>query len=203
MNDSPSDHFLHDTGSGRTDKNLKIRRIPMKIYISQPIQGRSELVILRERTVAEQKIKRTYPDAEFSYHDLQFPTNAKHPCLSLIAESINLMEKADMIYFLDDIERDPITKVEYFCASTFNIPLRCFDVYEVSDKLNKALLIYRRNKNKVPGAIHMSKSVFELLKIECKPFLGELGEIMGYVTFEGIPICVDSYTGDTLFNLEG
>jgi len=159
----------------------------MKIYISQPTADKSELQILRERTVVEQKLKLSHPDAEFSYRSIRYKVKG----LLSLEESIKLLHDADMVYFLDNWSWDTTCMVESYCCRVFRIPNDIMRTYTVSESLNHALLTYKRNTGHAPFGIRMSEKAFKYLKIECKPFLGELVENTHNVTFEGVPVLVE------------
>lgn len=175
----------------------------MKIYISQPIQGRSELLILRERTIVEQKLKLSHPDAEFIYRTIRPKIKENHIGLLQLEECIKHMDDADMVYLLDDFNRDRICRVEAYCCIVYDIPSETLRTYDVSEKLTQALLTFKRKKGRDPYGIRMNKTAYEYLKIECRPFLAKLIEDDEGATFEGIPLYVGTTNEDFKLCPEG
>ena len=95
----------------------------MKVYISQPMRGRSKEEILDERDKGMQVIRVYYPDAEFlnNYFEDYNTSNGMSPMM-YFAECAKLMAQADLIVFLPMYLGAGGCEVEDHIAEVYHIP---------------------------------------------------------------------------------
>lgn len=90
----------------------------MKLFISQPMAGRGEEDLIREREWVIAQMRRRYgPDVEI-IDSLLRPD--KDP-VWLLGESIKLMSLADAVYFCRGWQRSRGCMVEYMIAGSYGI----------------------------------------------------------------------------------
>lgn len=95
----------------------------MKVFISQPMNGKSEEEILTERKYAIADAKRRFGyDIEIidSYLEDYKPTRN---CIALeyLAKSIELLADADVAYFMKGWRDARGCKIEFECAKTYGV----------------------------------------------------------------------------------
>ena len=95
----------------------------MKVFISQPMNGKSEEEILEERKYAIADAKRRFgEDVEIidSYLEDYNPTGG---CISLkyLAKSIELLADADIAYFMQGWKDARGCKIEFECAKAYGV----------------------------------------------------------------------------------
>ena len=73
----------------------------MKLFISQPMAGKTDKEILDERERILHNVKELFPDKEIEVIDSFFDGEPKTP-LWYIGESIKLLGQADFVYFCND-----------------------------------------------------------------------------------------------------
>jgi hypothetical protein len=92
-----------------------------KLFISQPMKGKTDKEILKERMTAIEKAK------EFTGEDVEvletffdnFDENAKP--LHYLAESIKFLANADVVYFASGWNTARGCKIEHHCAREYGI----------------------------------------------------------------------------------
>ncbi len=93
-----------------------------KIFISQPMKGKSEEDIKKERNHLIKKVKENYGDdieiIDFYFDD--FDTEKWSP-LRYLSESIKLLSEADIAVFAKDWESARGCKIEHECAIEYGI----------------------------------------------------------------------------------
>lgn len=93
-----------------------------KIFISQPMNGRTDEEILRERELAIRRAKKAFGD-DIEIIDSFFqgaPADTKP--LWYLAKSIEVMAQADGVFFAHGWEEARGCKIEYECATKYGIP---------------------------------------------------------------------------------
>lgn len=88
----------------------------MKIFISQPMNGRLDEDIRAER----QKIAEQFPNDEIIdtlFEEGQF--DSEHPLIYL-GESIKMMSEADLVVFCNNWALNRGCRIEYDCAKYYN-----------------------------------------------------------------------------------
>lgn len=90
----------------------------MKIFISQPMKGLSEEEIRRNREKAIKKIKSLYgDDAEI----IDSHIKGEGTPLWYLGKSIELLSTADVAYFAFGWNKARGCRIEYMCASDYEI----------------------------------------------------------------------------------
>lgn len=92
----------------------------MKIFISQPMRGLAEREIKLNRVKAIEKIKKLYGD-DVEIIDNYFEGDEKP--LFKLGKSIELLSKADIIYLCKGWNKARGCKIEYMCASDYDIKI--------------------------------------------------------------------------------
>lgn len=92
----------------------------MKVFISQPMRGLAEHEIKLNRLKAIENIKKLYGN-DVEIIDNYFGGNEKP--LSKLGKSIELLSKADIIYLCKGWNKARGCKIEYMCASDYDIKI--------------------------------------------------------------------------------
>ena len=94
----------------KVSKNMK------KLFISQPMRWKTEVEILRERTIAYQKVVDILGE-DVEVIDTYFKNFKENPKpLHYIAKSIECLAEADIVYFAKGWENARGCKIEHLCA---------------------------------------------------------------------------------------
>ena len=95
----------------------------MKIFISQPMNDKTDDEILSIRKYAIDKCYEKYGnDVTFLNSFFQGISN-DHPLLWWLAKSLELLSDADLAVFIGDWEQYRGCKIEHICAKEYNIPI--------------------------------------------------------------------------------
>lgn len=95
-----------------------------KLFISQPMNGKTEEEILAERNKAIECVKKHFPNEEIKVIDSYFENyNPDNGCIPLkyLAKSIELLADADIAYFVKDYENYRGCRIENQCAIDYGI----------------------------------------------------------------------------------
>ena len=92
----------------------------MKLFISQPMAGKTDKEILDERERILHNVKELFPDKEIEVIDSFFDGESKTP-LWYLGESIKLLDQADIAYFCKDWEKYRGCCIEYECCVRYSI----------------------------------------------------------------------------------
>lgn len=101
----------------------------VKIFISQPMHNKPTHEILEEREKAIRRVKKEFgKDAEIieSFFDDYNPVNGCIP-LKYLAKSLELLADADVVYFCKGWSNYRGCRLEYLCASNYNIKIMKYD----------------------------------------------------------------------------
>ena len=93
-----------------------------KVFISQPMRGKTDEEILAERDEAIEKVKQIYDGEEIEIIDSflkEAPADATP--LWYLGDSIVLLSKADVVYFCKGWETACGCVIEYMCAKMYGI----------------------------------------------------------------------------------
>lgn len=90
----------------------------MKVFISQPMLGRSNEEILAERN----QVAARFPDAEIIDSFFKDVPHSDNP-LWYLGEAIKLMGEADAVYFCKGWKHSRGCKIEYECAVAYGKPV--------------------------------------------------------------------------------
>ncbi len=99
----------------------------IKVFISQPMNGKTNEEIKTERALLIEKAKENYGDIEVID---SFFENAPHNAAPLwfLGESIKKLAVADVAYFAKDWSKARGCKIENQCAITYGIEVvECYD----------------------------------------------------------------------------
>ena len=97
------------------------RKKIMKLFISQPMRGRTDAEILAERNAAIEAVKKKLGD-DVEPIDSFFETapSEKKP-LWFLAKSIELLAEADAVYFCSGWESARGCRIEHMCAVAYGL----------------------------------------------------------------------------------
>lgn len=94
-----------------------------KLFISQPMRGRTDEEIIEERRMAikevEALLNESVEELETFFDDFGPATKP----LEYIARSIEFMAKADVVYFAKGWEEARGCKIEYQCATEYGLTI--------------------------------------------------------------------------------
>ena len=93
-----------------------------KIFISQPMNGKTEHEVLEERANVFQLVKESFPDAELidSYFEDYKPSTG-NIALKYLAKSLELLADADVVYFAKGWQEARGCRIENECAIAYGI----------------------------------------------------------------------------------
>ncbi len=93
----------------------------MKLFISQPMKGKTDEQILKERDIAIQEVKELVGD-DVEIID-SFFEDAPHDARPLwyLGKSLELLSTADVAYFAKDWDKYRGCKIEHICAIEYGI----------------------------------------------------------------------------------
>lgn len=94
-----------------------------KLFISQPMNGKTDMEILEERTVAIHKAKEILGEGVEVIDTFYTDFNQDTKPLEYLARSITDLAKADVAYFAKGWEEKRGCKIEYECATQYGIPI--------------------------------------------------------------------------------
>lgn len=96
----------------------------IRVFISQPMRGKSNEEIIKERKKAYENIKRLYPNDNIIVID-SFFKDAPHDAKPLfyLANALMLLSTADVAYFTKDYYNARGCKIEYECALNYGIDI--------------------------------------------------------------------------------
>ena len=89
----------------------------MKIFISQPMRGRTDEQVKIEREQVEQKLHDKYGDIEILESLFDYEA---HP-LVYLGRSIELLAQADLAYFMRGWDEARGCVIEHLCATRYGI----------------------------------------------------------------------------------
>ena len=98
----------------------------MKIFISQPMMGKSDGLIAAERKLIIERVKSMYgDDAEILdsfFNDYNTP-NIKHPPVAFLGKSLEVLAQADVAFFSSGWKSARGCHVEYDVARLYGIKI--------------------------------------------------------------------------------
>ena len=95
----------------------------MKVFISQPMKGKSDEQILADRADAYAFIRSVCPDAELIDTFIDEVLSEKHGGLRYLSKSIDMLDEADAVWMLPGWEDVRGCKIEHDCAIAYGIPV--------------------------------------------------------------------------------
>lgn len=108
-----------------------------KLFISQPMNGKSEEDIRKVRKIAVKQAKKVLgEDVEVLETYIDLGEDAKP--LEYIGESIKILAKADIVFMCDDWHKYRGCYIEQLCATNYYIPIifKLNNRYQILDKRN-------------------------------------------------------------------
>lgn len=97
-----------------------------KLFISQPMRGKTDAEILAEREKAIASVKEKFPDEEIEVIDSFFKDYNGKP-LEFLGKSIMLLAQADVAYFCKGWEEARGCRIESQCAMDYGMNLVIYD----------------------------------------------------------------------------
>lgn len=94
----------------------------MKLFISQPMRGKSDEEILAERERAIQRVKEQFPRADIEVIDSFFQDDDSAP-LALLGKALQLLSAADVAFFAKGWADARGCKIEHICAIEYGVPV--------------------------------------------------------------------------------
>lgn len=95
----------------------------MKVFISLPMNGKTDEQILEERANAFAKIKSTNPSAELIDTFIDENLSENHKGLKYLSKSIEMLDEADAVWMLKGWETAKGCKIERDCALAYGLPV--------------------------------------------------------------------------------
>lgn len=96
----------------------------MKVFISQPMRGKTDQEILEARADAYTCIKSVCPEAELIDTFFNNETiSEKHAGLRYLSKSIDMLDEADAVWMLSGWKEARGCKIEHDCAIAYGIPV--------------------------------------------------------------------------------
>ena len=119
-----ADDLLPDGKAWKTEKiNNVLRKSfgakPLRLFISQPFTGKTEEEILKKREEVVAKVEKLYIGESIEVIDQYHQKCDVDRRLHHLAESIKLMDSADLIYFTSDWKSAPGCRIEYAIATEY------------------------------------------------------------------------------------
>lgn len=95
-----------------------------KIFISQPMRGKTDEEILEERAAAYKLIKNVCPEAELIDTFFNNETiSEKHAGLRYLSKSIDMLDEADAVWMMPGWKEARGCIIEHDCAIAYGIPV--------------------------------------------------------------------------------
>lgn len=96
----------------------------MKIFISQPMYGKTDDTIMKERSLCMQYIREQMPNKELHFIDsFTKPDDIVGNRIKMLGHSIMMLGDADLCVFLPGWTQSPGCLVEFDVCSRYNIPV--------------------------------------------------------------------------------
>lgn len=145
----------------------------LKLFISQPMNGKSKEDIEKTRMEALEKFKTDFPDNEYDIIDsVQDITSEPHNPLYWLSCSLRMLSEADMILMLPGWTRARGCIIEYLCASQYGITICNQDTDITAEQLVTTLAqTIDDDTHEGPGILEVlrldKKAAIELIKQSC------------------------------------
>lgn len=135
----------------------------LKLFVSQPMNGKSIEEIENTRAEALKKFQTDFPDNECDIIDsIQDTTKEEHNPLYWLSMSLKMLSEADMILMLPGWTRSRGCLIEYICASQYGIAICNQDTDVSAEELVRALA------QAIDDDIHEGPGVLEVLSLDRK-----------------------------------
>lgn len=93
----------------------------MKLFVSQPMRGKTDEEIIEERNAIIACVSEAYPDEFIEVLDTFFGTSDMSHALEYLGESIKMLAQADYAVFTPDFADYRGCWIEYECAIRYGI----------------------------------------------------------------------------------
>ena len=94
-----------------------------KVFISQPMKGKTEQEITKEREKAFALIQRSLPECELIDTFIADDLDEKHAGLKYLAKSLEMLDDAAGAWFMKGWENARGCRIEHDCAIAYGIPV--------------------------------------------------------------------------------
>ena len=94
-----------------------------KVFISQPMKGKTDEQIKDERDRAFEIIRKAYPNSELIDSLIQEDLDEKHPGLKCLSKSIEMLDDAAGAWFLEGWQDARGCRIEHACCIAYGIPV--------------------------------------------------------------------------------
>lgn len=107
---------------------------PIKVFVSQPMNGKSYDEVLEKRKIVLDKVKKQLDGYPMEVLDNYFKEELPHP-MNYMAKSIELMAQADLIVFEHQWKLYSGCIIEHYCALSYGVNKRIceYDDMDLSD----------------------------------------------------------------------
>lgn len=93
----------------------------MRVFISQPMNGRTYSEIKNERKKAIEAVRKEYPDEEIEIIDNLFDEDYETNPLWNLGQSIAMLSTADLAFFAEGWNNARGCRIEFVCACEYGI----------------------------------------------------------------------------------
>lgn len=103
-----------------------------KVFISQPMRGKSKEEILAERKRIEQAVHLKFDDYEILdsfFEDYPEAEGSKNPSLAFLGKSLILLSHADVVVFAEGWEHARGCSIEYMAAKAYEVDILYWNRY--------------------------------------------------------------------------
>ena len=95
----------------------------MKVFLSQPMNGKTDRQIRTERNETLKLIREAYRDAELIDSFIREDLEERHGGLKYLAKSIETLDQADAIWMMKGWENARGCRIEHDTAIAYGIPV--------------------------------------------------------------------------------
>ena len=143
-----------------------------KIFISQPMKGKTDEEILKERDEAIKKAKKACGEEVEAIDSFFQDAPAKARPLWFLGKSLELLSTADIAYFAPGWDKARGCKIEHTCAKEYGI-----EIIECSEKYESIYDYISRNMESVHG--EFTVSVTDMSEMEPDMLLATIHPVNG------------------------
>lgn len=98
----------------------------MKIYISQPMKGKSDELVAAERKLIIERVKSMYGDdveiLDSLFNDYN-TSHIKHPSVAFLGRSLEVLAQADVAFFSSGWKSARDCRIEYDVARLYGVKI--------------------------------------------------------------------------------
>lgn len=100
----------------------------MKVFISQPMNGKSKEEIIAERNRVKDVFRSVFGTKKITFINSYFGDKYKDNALKGLAKSIEKLSEADLAVFIGNWEKSRGCKIEFECAVDYGIEIRVLNI---------------------------------------------------------------------------